>query len=57
VRELLADHEQNEVEDIVYEVEVMNINADRQDEKPKRTVVVQGMEKKKDQRDKRRVPT
>jgi hypothetical protein len=40
VRELLADHEQNEVEDKVYEVEGVDVNADKQDKIPKRTVVV-----------------
>jgi hypothetical protein len=36
----LADHEQNEVDDRVYEVEEMDVNADRQYERPKRTAAV-----------------
>jgi hypothetical protein len=36
----LADHRQNEAEDKVYEVEGVDVNADRQDERSKRTSVV-----------------
>jgi hypothetical protein len=36
----LADHRQNEAEDIVYAVEGVDVNADRQDERPKRTAAV-----------------
>ena len=36
----MADHEQNEVDDRVYEVEEMDVNADRQDERPKRIAIV-----------------
>jgi hypothetical protein len=47
VRELLADHEQNEVEDRVYEVEGVDVNDDKQDKRPKRTIVVSRNEEEK----------
>lgn len=43
----LADHRQNEVEDKVYEVEGVDVNADRQDERSKRTFVVSRNEEEK----------
>jgi hypothetical protein len=43
----LEDHRQNEVEDIVYEVEGVDINADRQDERSKRTSAVSRNEEEK----------
>ena len=52
----MADHRQNEAEDRVYEVEGVDVNADRQDDRSKGLLLFQGM-KKKDQRGRRRVPT
>jgi hypothetical protein len=57
VRDPLADHKQNEVEDRVYEVEGVDVNADKQDERPKRIVIVSRNGEEKYQRDKRRIPT
>jgi hypothetical protein len=43
----LADHRQNEVEDRVYEVEGVDVNADRHDERSKRTYAVSRNEEEK----------
>jgi hypothetical protein len=43
----LADHRQNEAEDRVYEVERVDVNADRQDERSKRTSAISRNEEEK----------
>jgi hypothetical protein len=49
----LADHRQNEVEDTMYEVEGVDVNADRQNERSKRTSVVSRNEEKGPKRPKK----
>jgi hypothetical protein len=53
----LVDHRQNEAEDRVYEVEGVDVNADRQDERPKRTVDVPRNREENGSEAKKRVPT